>query len=152
MPDSDKPTCGQWMPRKRTHCARGIGHPPPCATPEAMERQRQRAAAARLARVVTPEDRARWKRAHRFARFGITEDEFKRLLEAQGHACGMCGEPFEDGQPVFIDHDHACCPVPPDGHPRSCGKCIRGLLCFRCNTALGYIEIYGEMARAYLAS
>jgi hypothetical protein len=31
-----------------------------------------------------------------------------------------------------VDHDHACCPG-----TRSCGKCIRGMLCNRCNTGLG---------------
>jgi hypothetical protein len=73
------------------------------------------------------------------------------MLEAQGNACGMCRKPFGD-QRVSIDHDHACCPAAPRGQPGCCGKCVRGLLCFRCNTALGYIEMYGEMARAYLAS
>jgi hypothetical protein len=33
---------------------------------------------------------------------------------------------------------------------KTCGKCIRGLLYFRCNTALGYIEQYGDLAKAYL--
>jgi hypothetical protein len=63
----------------------------------------------------------------------------------------MCRLPFEEDQLIFIDHDHACCPVPPGAQTRCCGKCVRGLLHFRCNTALGYIEMYGEMARAYLA-
>jgi hypothetical protein len=78
----------------------------------------------------------------------MTRESFDRLLEAQGHACAMCREPFEDGQPIFIDHDHACCP----DEKRSCGKCVRGLLCLRCNTGLGYIERMYELARAYLAS
>jgi hypothetical protein len=28
---------------------------------------------------------------------------------------------------------------------------VRGLLCLTCNIALGYIEAYGETARAYLS-
>lgn len=144
-------TCGKWMPRKRTNCARSAGHPPPCASPEAMERQRQRSAETRPLRLVAPEDRARWHKAHRFVRLGITEDEFNALLEAQGYACGMCHRSFEARERIFADHDHNCCPKQVKQSAKTCGRCIRGLLCFRCNTALGYVELYGELARAYLA-
>jgi hypothetical protein len=58
----------------------------------------------------------------------------------------MCRTPFEDGQPIFIDHDHACCP----DEKSSCGQCVRGLLCLSCNTALGVIERKYDLARAYL--
>ena len=34
-----------------------------------------------------------------------------------------------------IDHDHSCCP-----ESRSCGQCIRGVICSGCNTMLGCIE------------
>jgi Recombination endonuclease VII len=82
-------------------------------------------------------------------RLGITEDRFNELLEAQGHACAMCREPFGDAFPQ-ADHDHTCCEKQPKARAKTCGECIRGLLCFRCNTALGYIEKYGALAKAYL--
>ena len=102
-------------------------------------------------RVVKPEDKARWNRTHKFVRFGISEERFNQMLEAQGHACAMCRKPFGDERPQ-LDHDHACCPpAQGKGRAKTCGKCIRGLLCFRCNTALGYIERYGLQAVSYLA-
>jgi hypothetical protein len=74
------------------------------------------------------------------------------LLKAQGYACGICQQPFEDGKRICIDHDHACCPLDSTGYAKACGKCTRGLLCVRCNTWLGWAEMYGELAKASLAS
>ncbi len=139
------------MPRKETYCARGAGHPPPCATPEAMERQRQRSAESRPSRIVPRASKARWNRVNRLKRYGLTPETFQQMLEAQGYACAICREPFEEDQLIHIDHDHACCPVPARGRTRSCGKCVRGLLCVRCNTWLGWLEKYGGAVGAYLA-
>lgn len=136
--------CGKWMPRKGTHCARGSGHAPPCATPESMENHRVRRRAR--TRNDSPEAVKRWKRKHRLARYGLTPGEFDRLLELQSYACGMCRNPFEEDKPVYIDHDHSCCP----DEKRSCGECVRGLLCLSCNTALGQIERKYALARTYL--
>ena len=85
---------------------------------------------------------------YRLSRYGLTQENFDRLLEEQDHACAMCHTAFDDGQPMFIDHDHACCP----DEKRSCGKCVRGLLCLSCNTALGHIERKYELARMYLTN
>ena len=64
------------MPRKQANCARGAGHPPPCATPEAMERQRQRAAERVLVhgRSVNPVVKALWRQAYKLQRYGLTEE------------------------------------------------------------------------------
>lgn len=72
------------------------------------------------------------------------------MLEAQGHACAMCAKTFGEGDRIFADHDHTCCPKQVKATAKTCGRCVRGLLCFRCNTALGYIENYGALARQYL--
>ena len=110
--------------------------------------QAQRLRTAGRVRVVDPGTRRRWNQAYRLSRYGLNQEQFDRLLQAQGYACAMCREPFENGQAIFIDHDHACCP----DEKSSCGKCVRGLLGLSCNTALGHIERKYEMARAYLGS
>src|SRR5438477_12894299 len=75
--------CGKWIPRKKTTCARTPGHGGPCKTAETME--------------------------YRISSYGLTQEQFDCLLAAQQHNCGMCHEPFEDGQLIHVDHDHACC-------------------------------------------
>ena len=146
MSASGKAICGKFMPRAKVPCARTPGHGGPCASARSMEAHRQRRAARE--RPYDPVVAARWRAAHRLARYGLTQESFDQLLEAQGRACAMCHVPFKDGQPIFIDHDHACCP----DEKRSCGACRRGLLCLKCNTALGYIEGMQTLAQAYLAS
>ncbi len=66
-------------------------------------------------------------------RHGVDELWFSAALAAQGNACAICGteEPGGPGQ-WHVDHDHDCCPGTPH-----CPICVRGLLCFHCNTALG---------------
>lgn len=68
-------------------------------------------------------------------KFKMTADEYDRRLAAQGGGCAVCGEP-----PVYralaVDHDHSCCP----SSRKTCGRCTRDLLCFRCNGALGNVN------------
>jgi hypothetical protein len=69
------------------------------------------------------------------SRYGLTQDEIAAMIEAQGGNCAICGDLLVPGRKTHIDHDHACCP-----RAGSCGKCIRGVLCQRCNIALGVTE------------
>jgi hypothetical protein len=62
---------------------------------------------------------------------GITRPMYLAKFAEQNGVCAMCMIAATDGSPLFIDHDHKCCPK------LSCGKCFRGLLCNRCNTILG---------------
>ena len=141
-------TCGLWMPRKRTRCARRLAHRGECRTAAALQETRERKTTRRVGQtLVTPADRARWNKAYRLARYGLTAERFAQLLEDQDHACAMCRADFEDGQPICIDHDHDCCP----DEKSSCGACVRGLLCVSCNTSLGIIEAKLALAEGYLA-
>jgi 5-methylcytosine-specific restriction endonuclease McrA len=58
--------------------------------------------------------------------YGLKPGEYQRMLDAQGGRCAICGN-----KPVTIrlavDHDHVT------------GR-VRGLLCRRCNRALGLWE------------
>lgn len=60
--------------------------------------------------------------------YGLEPGMFDELLAAQGGACAVCRttEPGERGW--HVDHDHSCCP-----EAKTCGKCLRGVLCARCN-------------------
>lgn len=133
------------MPRAQTECARRPSHLGEHRTAKALADTRTRKTARRVGSTDT-EARARWNLSHKLKRYGLTADSFRRLLAEQGNTCAMCFEPFEDGQLVCIDHDHACCPE----EKSSCGKCVRGLLCVPCNTAIGIIERRYDLARAYL--
>jgi recombination endonuclease VII len=140
--------CGKWMTRKKTTCARRPGHRGECRTAQALIDSRQPKTARRRGTRLSadPAARRRWNLAYRWSRYGITSQQFDRLLELQRYACAMCDEPFRENTLICVDHDHECCP----GERRSCGKCVRGLLCLSCNAALGHIERKYQLARRYL--
>jgi hypothetical protein len=59
--------------------------------------------------------------------YGISRSEADRLIAAQGGLCAACGYPPRDGghcARLHVDHCHET------------GR-VRGMLCNRCNTALG---------------
>jgi hypothetical protein len=74
-------------------------------------------------------------------RYKLTPETYAEMLEAQGGVCKICKQPEVqrnvngDIKMLAVDHDHACCPTP----MRSCGKCVRHLLCARCNKILGMV-------------
>lgn len=98
-------------------------------------------------RNATKTEQRRKQRYWRYSRYNITELDYDAMVKAQGNKCAICetdtpGGRFNSWQ---IDHDHSCCP-----DAKSCGRCVRGLLCSNCNRALGYFrENAGNLKRAH---
>lgn len=68
--------------------------------------------------------------------FNITVSQRDAMLAEQGGRCASCRTDKPGNKGWVVDHDHACCPE----SGRSCGKCIRGILCSRCNLTLGLVN------------
>lgn len=79
-------------------------------------------------------------------RYGISTPTLLRMREMAGRVCPIC----ETESDLHVDHDHRCCPG-----GRSCGRCVRGLLCGSCNRAIGLLRDDPKIlasAMAYLAA
>lgn len=63
----------------------------------------------------------------------LTIEKYSELEKSQNGVCKICGK--TDYKRLSVDHDHSCCPG-----EKTCGKCTRGLLCSRCNRALGSVN------------
>lgn len=80
-------------------------------------------------------------------KFGMTLDDFRRLIQQQGGKCALCGDPLQpwesaderrmDGTQPVVDHCH-----------RSDGShSVRGILHHTCNSAIGLLCDDPENAR-----
>lgn len=92
-------------------------------------------------RWTEPEDPI-LKRDHYYKRtYGISLEEYETLLRSQNGLCKICrkSEIRKSATGLVhrlsLDHNHKCCPG-----TKSCGKCIRGLLCHKCNVAIGHLN------------
>lgn len=80
------------------------------------------------------------RKAHLKHAYGLSIEQVDYILLDQNYLCPVCGKPlkkrnFNTGHAAldiiyYVDHDHET------------GK-VRGLICFRCNTGLGWIEETG---------
>jgi hypothetical protein len=74
----------------------------------------------------------KWRVKHLYT---LTREKHLSLLESQKFKCAFpdCGavvDLYSD-----IDHNHSCC-----SGPKSCGKCVRGILCHQHNNGLSFFE------------
>ena len=61
---------------------------------------------------------------HLKRKYGLTIQQYDTLLAEQGGGCAICGRKPRPDISLHVDHDHET------------GR-LRGILCFRCNNALG---------------
>ena len=105
-------------------------------TPERKKRMRERVAKWRL---DNPESfRLSRREGHLLDRYNLSLSDYTRLLELQQGVCAICKEPEflkrnkdKSALILAVDHDHKT------------GK-IRGLLCNKCNFAVGHFEKFGR--------
>ena len=65
---------------------------------------------------------------YKIKKHGVSIEDFWKMFEDQKGICKIC----KSSGKLYIDHDHSCC-----DKSFSCGKCVRGLICNRCNLMLG---------------
>jgi hypothetical protein len=81
------------------------------------------------------------RRSHLKKQYGITPEDFDRLLQSQGGKCAICHETnLRDvrGFRPHVDHSHKT------------GR-VRGILCGRCNKGLGALKDDVEIVRRALS-
>lgn len=66
------------------------------------------------------------KRAQRRRKYGLTPEDFFRILREQNYLCACCQKKALDEESACVDHDHAT------------GR-IRGILCSSCNVGIGLL-------------
>ena len=81
----------------------------------------------------------------RFKKHHTSKDKYDEMLSVYDGKCWIC----KAKDAYVIDHDHSCC-----SGTYSCGKCVRGILCNNCNTAIGLLNDNLEIIKSieeYLA-
>lgn len=76
-----------------------------------------------------PESR---RNTQRKTKYGLSPEAFAALLAEQDGKCALCLTDLEPNRSTHVDHDHE------NGE-------VRGLLCHKCNLALGYYEYLGRV-------
>jgi Recombination endonuclease VII len=79
-----------------------------------------------------PEENKAIKLRHHY---NISLEQWNEMFRDQGGCCRICHTTDPGTKGWNTDHDHSCCPG-----SKSCGKCVRGILCSGCNSGLGHFK------------
>ena len=78
------------------------------------------------------------KRWWKLSIYGLTPDDYSRILEQQGGACAICRAPANRNKAqrdFAVDHCHET-------------RLVRGLLCHHCNVGIGHFSDRADLLRA----
>lgn len=92
------------------------------ARPEIVEKRRERARRPEVKARKRETGRARLQ----WVKYGITQAHWERIFQAQGQVCAVCKTDAPGRRGWVTDHDHGT-------------GVVRGILCLKCNAALGMI-------------
>ena len=85
-------------------------------------------AANKLWRKQNPDKAKAIRRKERLKRYGITQEEYNKILDRQDGKCAICRIQFGSTKRSFaVDHNHET-------------NEVRGILCHRCNQAIGLLR------------
>jgi hypothetical protein len=87
-------------------------------------------------------EKARWETIYK--KYKLTKALYLDILDQQNGVCAICKLPPNRNW-LAVDHNHLCCPG-----IKTCGQCVRGLLCASCNSFLGRVNDSLDNAQAYL--
>ncbi len=93
--------------------------------------QRNRDRVVEYQRRYRAEHRDQFRAGHLQRKFGMTPEDYGAMLAAQGGGCAICGEVPRPGESFHVDH---------------LGERVRGILCVRCNNALGQLRENAKLA------
>jgi hypothetical protein len=119
------------------------------ASMTALERQewnekKRRASAALRAKIGDEAWLQRTRKSHLKSAYNLTVEDYELMREV-GCMGRVLGAPGECSGTLCVDHNHECCPG-----RKTCGKCVRSLLCSLHNARLGFYEKHKRWSEAYI--
>lgn len=87
-------------------------------------------------RSQNPDKVQRLRDKQKLAQYGLTLEKFDQMNADQGGVCLICGLKERRNSRLSVDHNHQT-------------GAVRGLLCSKCNSCYGWLEIYRAEIEAY---